>query len=136
MLISHFLGPALSLYSFIPYVGSLISGVAAGYFAVIQYGSWPFIWIIGSVIIIHAIIGNYIEPKVMGKSLNLSPLVVLLSLVFGALSGILLGDVGGAHHLHPVNYPGSVPVYRALAILLTENGDIEKPGRHDQSPCA
>ncbi len=115
------------IFNFIPYVGSLISGLLPATFAVIQHGSiWPFIWIIGSVIVIHAIIGNYLEPKVMGKSLNLSPLVVLLSLAFWGtiwdLLGMLLAvPITSILLITLAQFPST----RAWAILLTENGDIE-----------
>jgi predicted PurR-regulated permease PerM len=40
-------------------------------------------------IVIQVIVGNFLEPRVMGRGLNLSPLVVLLSLIFwGWLWGI------------------------------------------------
>lgn len=41
-------------------------------------------------IAIQFVIGNIIEPKFLGKNLNLSPLVILLALAFwGSIWGIL-----------------------------------------------
>ena len=38
---------------------------------------------------IQTIVGNFVEPKVLGSKLNLSPLVVIIALVFwGALWGV------------------------------------------------
>jgi len=55
-----------------------------------QYGSLTrTLLVTGSLVIIHFFVGNVLEPKIMGRGLNLSPLVVLLSLVFwGWLWGI------------------------------------------------
>ena len=42
-------------------------------------------------VVVHIVLGNLIEPKVMGKGLSISPLVVFLSLVF---CGWVLGPLG------------------------------------------
>lgn len=78
------------LLNFVPTVGSLIATLFPAIFALLQFGVFfePVIVLI-VVGLIQILVGNVIEPKIMGNSLNISPLVVLLSLtVWGAIWGI------------------------------------------------
>lgn len=80
------------LSHYIPNIGSLISTVLPGITAFLQYDSiiTPVIIII-LLIIVQNIIGNVIEPKFLGDQLDLSPLLLLLSLIFW---GYVWGIVG------------------------------------------
>ncbi|UKN02440.1 AI-2E family transporter [Paracrocinitomix mangrovi] len=78
------------LLNFIPFIGSFIAIVLPTLLSILQFGS-PAITISMFIILntVQVIVGNYLEPKMVGKSLNLSPLVVVLSLAFwGALWGV------------------------------------------------
>jgi len=78
------------LLNFIPSIGSLIAAVLRVGFAFFQFGTFwtPFLILIitsGS----DAIMGNLVEPRIMGKGLGLSPLLIFFSLLFwGWLWGI------------------------------------------------
>jgi AI-2 transport protein TqsA len=113
--------------NFIPYVGSVISTLLPAVFSILQFGELlPFIWIFGSIMIIQTVIGNYVEPKVMGKSLNLSPLVVLVALSFwGSVWGLLGMLLSVPFTSIMLITFAQFPSTRAVAILLTEKGDIE-----------
>ncbi|MDR1211795.1 MAG: AI-2E family transporter, partial [Spirochaetaceae bacterium] len=71
------------ILNFIPSIGSIAVGVAAGVFALLQF--WPFPQPVITVALImlgtNMIIGNVMEPKIMGDNLGLSPIAVLVSLV-------------------------------------------------------
>lgn len=113
--------------NFIPYVGSVISTLLPAVFSILQFGSpWPSLWVFGSMVVIHTVIGNYLEPKVMGKSLNLSPLVVLIALAFWGTVWDLLGMLLSVPitSIMLITF-AQFPSTRGLAILLTENGDID-----------
>jgi len=78
--------------NFIPNIGSIVAGVAATVFALIQF--WPEpspILITGiGLLAVNQILGNIVEPKVVGDSLDLSPFIVLFSLaVWGWLWGLM-----------------------------------------------
>lgn len=79
------------LLNFIPNIGSIIATALPLLIAFIQFGSisnviWLSVFLIG----IQMIIGNFIDPRIVGRRLNLSPLVVLFSLIFwGWLWGII-----------------------------------------------
>lgn len=71
------------LFNFIPNIGSTVVWAASSIFAVIQfYPSWHFpVLVSASMLVIQVTIGNVIEPKLTGESLNLSPVIVLFSLL-------------------------------------------------------
>jgi AI-2 transport protein TqsA len=71
------------LLNFIPNIGSLIAVLPPVAIALFESGSFGKMFIVALVLVcIQIVVGNYVEPKMMGRGLNLSPLVVLLSLVF------------------------------------------------------
>lgn len=79
--------PLLGLLSFLlhylPNIGSFISTVLPAVVALLQFGTVGGVLTVTiPLIIVQGGIGNVIEPKVMGKSLDLSPVVVLFALVF------------------------------------------------------
>ncbi len=80
------------LLNFVPTVGSIVAVTFPVVLSLVQFDGlwhWHFFVITLSLITIHLVIGNFIDPKLMGKSLNLSPLVILLSLVlWGAIWGV------------------------------------------------
>ena len=79
------------LMNYIPNIGSIIATIPAFLFALVQLGLGGALWTLGAFMVIHNVLGNFIEPKIMGKGLGLSTLVVLLSLLFW---GFILGLVG------------------------------------------
>lgn len=78
------------LLNFIPNIGSLVAAVLRVGFAFFQFGTpWVPLWILVITVGLDTVMGSLVEPRVMGKGLGLSPLVVLFSLLFwGWLWGI------------------------------------------------
>jgi predicted PurR-regulated permease PerM len=79
------------LMNFIPNIGSIIATIPTFLFALVQLGIGGALWTLGSLTLIHNVFGNIIEPRIMGRGLGLSTLVVFLSLLFW---GFVLGPVG------------------------------------------
>lgn len=79
------------LFNFIPNIGSIIAAVPAVLLTLVQLGGVSAVIVAALYVAINVVIGSVIEPKVMGKGLGLSTLVVFLSLIFW---GWLLGIVG------------------------------------------
>jgi predicted PurR-regulated permease PerM len=78
-------------FYYIPTVGSILAIAAPALIALVQFDHLtPFLivlFVIGTVQIVTA---NVIEPAIMGRSLNLSPLVVIISLmVWGTIWGVV-----------------------------------------------
>lgn len=80
------------LFNFIPNIGSMVATLLPLLFATIQFESWTLIiWLGICLIMTHFIIGNLLEPKLMGGTVNLSPVVILFSLIFWSF---ILGYMG------------------------------------------
>jgi AI-2 transport protein TqsA len=79
------------LLNFVPTVGSILAAIPAVLLALIQLGPFAALWTLGGFLTVNILVGNVIEPRLMGRGLNLSSLVVFLSLVFW---GWILGPVG------------------------------------------
>ena len=80
------------LLNYIPTVGSVIAIIFPSILVIIQFGSLgSFLIVVALLIAIQVIVGNILEPKLMEKSLNLSSLVIVLSLV---IWGNIWGTVG------------------------------------------
>ena len=79
------------MLNFIPNIGSIIAAVPAVLMAIIQFNFTTATMIIVSYLIVNTIIGSILEPRILGKGLGLSTLIVFLSLIFW---GWLLGPVG------------------------------------------
>ncbi len=80
------------LLNFIPNIGSTIATIPPILLALLQFDSLmrP-LWVTISLLVIQMTMGNFVEPKFLGKRLDLSPLVVILFLIFW---GYLWGIVG------------------------------------------
>lgn len=76
--------------NFIPNIGSIIAIILPTVMTLIQYESVGYTVLVGGILtIVQNLIGNIIEPKIMGDKLGLNPLVILLSLlIWGYVWGI------------------------------------------------
>lgn len=85
-----FLGFMIGLFNMIPYIGAIIATVIAAIITLITGGLSQAIWMLIVVIILQQIDANVINPKIVGKSLKISPLLVLFAITIGgAYFGIL-----------------------------------------------
>jgi AI-2 transport protein TqsA len=105
--------------NYVPNVGSVLAAIPPVLLAVVQLGWTPaFVTLIGFVVI-GLVIGNVIEPRLMGRRLGLSTLVVWLSLLFW---GWLWGPIGMLLSV-PLTVVMKIalehtPEFRAFAILM------------------
>lgn len=98
--------------NFIPNIGSIVASGFPILICFLQYGfGWRLIGVASLLIMTQMTFGNIIEPNLMGERLNLSPIVVLLSLIFW-------GWVWGA-----VGMIVAVPLTSAINIVIKELDD-------------
>jgi len=112
--------------NFIPVVGSLIAVLFPATIALFQFGDLThFFMVLGIIGFIQLIVGNIIEPKIMGNSLNVSSLVVILSLSFwGMLWGITGMVLSVPITVIMIIFFAQFPTTRSLAIILSDKGDV------------
>ncbi|MDA3786468.1 MAG: AI-2E family transporter [Deltaproteobacteria bacterium] len=108
-------GTLAFVLNFIPNIGSLIAVIPPVAITLFQTGSLSTTLVVAAMLVsIQMVMGNVVEPKVMGEGLSLSPLLVLLSLLFWGwmwgIPGMLL----------------SVPLTAAIKIGM-EQLDITRP---------
>ncbi|MCX8160077.1 MAG: AI-2E family transporter [Candidatus Saccharicenans sp.] len=84
------LGFLTFILNYIPSIGSIIATVLAVLIAFFQFGnSLVPVWVLILLGLIQTVIGNFVDPRLMGRSLDLSPLLVIFSLIFwGWLWGV------------------------------------------------
>ena len=76
-------GLLIFILNYIPNFGSIVASAFPIIICFIQYGiSWQLIAISIALVSTQMIMGNFVEPKVMGTGLKLSPLFVLIALIF------------------------------------------------------
>ena len=114
------------LLNFIPSVGSVISAIPPLCLILLQSGFNSALIALAGYIVIHAVIDNLWEPKLMGRGLGLALLALFLSLVFW---GWVFGPVG---MLLSVPFTiiikivlGNYPSTRWIAIFLSSEEDVK-----------
>lgn len=116
------------LLNYIPNIGSIIAALPAVLLALVQSGIGLALLTVLGFLGINVVIGNIVEPKVMGNRLSLSTLVVFVSLVFW---GWVLGPIGVILSVPITSFVKialeSNDNTRGLAILLGSGSEIRKP---------
>jgi AI-2 transport protein TqsA len=83
--------------NYIPFLGPLVATVFPTLFAMTQFGSWEAVVAVFACLnLIQFVVGSYIEPRVSGSALSMSPALVLFSVffwsylwgIFGAFIGV------------------------------------------------
>ena len=116
------------LLNFIPTIGSIVATIFPSLITLVQFDTFtPFFIVLVGVTSIQLVIGNILEPRLMGNSLNLSPLIILLNL---SLWGLIWG-IPGMFLCVPLLVISMivfshVPETRPIAILLSRDGQISE----------
>ena len=81
------------LLSFIPLVGATVAGILAALVALVANGPLSAVLVVGVVILVNQLEGNFLQPVLMGRARRLYPLVILLALTVGTVLAGIRGAV-------------------------------------------
>ncbi|HAT1595831.1 TPA: AI-2E family transporter [Legionella pneumophila] len=114
--------------NYIPNIGAIVATAFPAALALIQFESWwPFLEVTFGIVAIQFFVGNFLEPRLLGKSLNLSPLVILFALaLWGAIWGVLGMFLSVPITVMMMIIFAHFDVTRPIAILLSQDGYIHK----------
>ncbi len=114
------------ILNFIPTIGSLIGTLFPAIFCMLQFGDVTHcLMVIGFVGAIQILVGNLLEPKLMGNSLNISPLVAIIALSFwGSLWGVTGMLLSVPITVIMVIIFSHFEKTKSIAIMLSEKGKI------------
>lgn len=117
--------------NFIPNIGSIVATILPSLLALVQFDTLtPFLIVAIGITLIQFTIGQIIEPLFAGRTLNVTPLAIIFSLV---IWGMMWG-IAGAFLCVPILVICMIILFhfdstRWLAILLSQNGRIARRAR-------
>ncbi len=125
---AEFWGLLIFFLNYIPNIGAMIATAFPALIALVQFNSWfPFIMVTTGIVAIQFVVGNFVEPRFLGKSLNLSGLVILFALaLWGAVWGILGMFLSVPITVMLMIIFAHFESTRPIAILLSQDGQIKK----------
>lgn len=116
----------IGLLNYIPYFGSVLGVLLPSAFASMQFAAVGDVLAIAlSLSVAQFVIGFFVDPYLMGNTLNLSPFVILVSLaawsaLWGIAGAFLAVPITACLVLVFAEFPGTRPI----AVLLSRNGQI------------
>ncbi|MBB3156921.1 putative PurR-regulated permease PerM [Microbacterium proteolyticum] len=81
------------LLAFIPIVGAVTAGILAALVALVTNGPIVALIVVGIVVLVNQLEGNFLQPVLMGRSMKLHSFVVLVVLAGGTAIGGILGTL-------------------------------------------
>jgi predicted PurR-regulated permease PerM len=87
------LGIMLGMLNIIPYFGSIFGTAIAVFIIWATSGTQTAIVVAITLVIIQQIDGNFINPKIMGSSFKISPVLVIIAITIGGALGGVLGMI-------------------------------------------
>ncbi|MCL2689533.1 MAG: AI-2E family transporter [Chitinispirillia bacterium] len=116
------------LFNYIPTIGSIVATVLPSLMALVQYDTFaPFFIILIGVSIVQLVISSVLEPRFMGDRLNVSPLVIVVSLtlwnkIWGIPGMILCIPITSIGMIILSHFPQT----RMIAVALSRNGKLSE----------
>jgi AI-2 transport protein TqsA len=112
--------------NFVPYVGSVLGVLLPMLMTVVQFEDLgTMLAMLAALSAVQFVIGNFLDPYVMGSSLNLSPFAILISLavwseLWGVPGAFLAVPITAIMTIVFSEFPGTRPI----AVLLSKNGKL------------
>lgn len=118
--------------NFVPYIGSVISAVGPAILALIQFGPLRALVVLGGFAVIEQVVGGFLEPRLQGRAMKVSPFVLLASMIFWAWMWGIIGAVLAV----PITVTfvvacSQIDSLRPLAALLGSEEELNRKKRAD-----
>lgn len=81
------------LLAFIPIVGATLAGILAALVALVANGWVNALFVVGLIVLVNQLEGNFLQPVLMGRSMKLHSFVILIALTVGTVLGGIVGAV-------------------------------------------
>lgn len=114
------------VFNYIPNIGSVIAAVPPTLIALVQFGPvWTLVTVAG-LALNEQFTGNFLDPKLQGRNLDIAPLVVLVSVIFWTW----VWGVAGALLAVPITVTlmiicTRIDALRPVALMLSGSRDLE-----------
>ncbi|MFH0820978.1 MAG: AI-2E family transporter [Candidatus Peregrinibacteria bacterium] len=108
---------------FIPYLGPLITFLAAALIAMNQ-DPMMVLWLIPAYAVIQFIESNIMAPLILGRSVGLNPIIIMFALLTGGTLGYKVGD--NSYGLALVGMILSVPIANIISIFVEDYAEKNK----------
>lgn len=79
--------------AFIPVIGATLAGVLAALVALVTVGPIVALALVAWIIVVNQVEGNVLQPIIMGRTLSLHPMLILVALTVGTISGGIVGAI-------------------------------------------
>jgi predicted PurR-regulated permease PerM len=119
-----FWGFLIFLLNFIPTFGSILAVGLPAMFALLQFEGWaPVAIVLVGISLAHGLIGYLLEPRLMGRTLNISPLVILISLsIWGSIWGVVGMILAVPIMVALMIVLAAIPAGRPIAVWMSADG--------------
>jgi len=116
--------------NFIPSIGSVVAVIFPALVSLVQFDSiTPFLVIVFFCGTVQFLIGNILDPALLGRSLNLSTFMVILALTFwSAVWGLIGAFLSVPLTVCILIVLSQIPATRPVAILMSIDGKLSIPG--------
>ncbi|MBT5434476.1 MAG: AI-2E family transporter [Alphaproteobacteria bacterium] len=125
--LAEFWAVLIFLLNFIPTIGSILGIVFPALLTLVQFDDPLTPFLIVSILLgaTQLVIGNVVEPKMMGRSLSISPVVILISLaVWGSIWGVIGMFLSVPIMVIAMIVMAQFKATRPIAILLSSDGNV------------
>ena len=114
--------------NFIPFIGSFVATLLPTLFAAAQYGSlYTALVVFAGLNLLQFVIGSYIEPRLAGTAVSISPFMVLFAVFFwGVLWGIAGAFIGVPILIALATVCAKYPSLRPISVLLSANAATQR----------
>lgn len=131
-----FFAVLIAVFNYIPYIGSMIGVTFPVMLAIVQFGNMQMALLtLVALSAAQIFIGNFVEPRMLGRTLNLSAFVILVSLtvwysLWGIAGALLSVPITAILATTLSEFRGTRPI----AVLLSSDGNIDRRPRPDADP--